>query len=124
MAARLTELGIVSLTLLGWLAVLYTLLALPVSAGSQSILYTAGLVALAGTVALVLELGSWRQGAQGRQEGAVRFLGSGMRFALALEFALWLQSLRMLTIPYMVVIAAGFIFVEFLFHQVKDRAGQ
>jgi hypothetical protein len=40
-----------------------------------------------------------------------------MRFAVAVEFALWMQSLRMLSIPLAVLILGGFVLLEYLFQQ-------
>jgi len=41
-----------------------------------------------------------------------------MRFALTVEFALWLQSIRALTAWYLVLLIGAFLFLEFLARQV------
>jgi hypothetical protein len=53
---------------------------------------------------------------------AIRFLGSGMRFAFAIEFALWLQSLRMLTPVYVALLVITYVFLEYLFRAVDAKA--
>lgn len=118
------ELGVVGLTLLAWAVVAYVVAALPPSPGAQAILYTAGLVALAGTAALLLQAYHNRPGARGQMAGAINYLGGGMRFALAMEFALWLQSLRMLTAVYLVFIVGGFLFIELLFRYAAGDRGR
>ena len=98
----------------------YVVIALPVSPGAQAVFYTAGFVALAGSAALTCELYQrrMRSGEPGRP--AVAHLGTGMRFALAVEFALWLQSLRALTAGYLVLLVGAFLFLEFLARQAAD----
>ena len=115
MTDRLTELGLLFLTLGGWLLVLYVVFALPVSSGTQSVFYGAGFVALAGTVAVVCELYQSRRTREDGRPHAVSLLGAGMRFAFAVEFALWLQSLRVLTAAYLVFILAGYLLLEIVF---------
>lgn len=98
----------------------YVVVALPVSAGGQAVFYTAGFVAVAGSTALVCELYQSRTRPHGAPRRAVALLGTGMRFALAVEFALWLQSLRVLTAGYVVLLVGAFLFLEFLARQVAD----
>jgi hypothetical protein len=60
----------------------------------------------------------------GLRHRAVGSLGAGMRFAFAVEFALWLQSLRVLTAAYLIFIAAGFLLIEILFRYAStERRG-
>ena len=119
-ADRLTDAGVVALTLIGWAVLAYVVVLLPVSAGSQAVLYAAGFVALSGSVALVYELYLARARGRGPARPATALLGTGMRFAVIAEFALWLQSLRLLTPGYAVLLAAAFIFLEFLARQAGD----
>ena len=51
---------------------------------------------------------------------AINLIGVGMRLAFALEFGLWLQSLRMLSVGYLVLLVAGFLALEFLFRQLAN----
>lgn len=120
MVDRIANAGLLALTLCGWAVVIYVIMVLPVSSGAQAVLYTAGLVALAGSAALALDLYSARAGAPVQRFGAMGYLGTGMRFALAMEFALWLQSLRMLTPAYLVFIIVGFLLIELLFRRAAD----
>ncbi len=124
MADRFTELGLLFLTLAGWLLLIYVVVALPVSSGTQAIFYASGFVALAGTVALVSELYQARASKGDSHPRAVHLLGAGMRLAFAVEFALWLQSLRVLTAAYLVFILAGYVFLEILFRYTSgERRG-
>jgi len=96
----------------------YVLLSLSVSPGTQAVFYTAGFVALAGTTALIYELYYWRTHTPQPRRTAIALLGTGMRFALTVEFALWLQSIRALTAWYLVLLIGAFLFLEFLARQV------
>jgi hypothetical protein len=120
LADRVTEAAVLALTLLGWLVLAYVVVALPVSPGTQAVFYTAGFVAFAGSAALLYELYQSRTRPSGSPRRAVSLLGTGMRFALAVEFALWLQSLRALTAWYVVLLVGTFLFLEFLARQVAD----
>jgi len=120
MADRLTELALIALTILGWVVLAYVVFALPVSPGTQTVFYTASFVALAGTTALVYELYQSRTRPAGTAPRAVSLLGTGMRFALAVDFALWLQSLHALTAGYVVLLVGAFLFLEFLSRQAAD----
>jgi hypothetical protein len=124
MADRFAELGLFLFTLIGWALLLYVIVAVPVSSGAQIILYGAGFVAIAGSVALVAALYQARsRDGEGRPR-AVSMLGVGLRIAFAVEFALWLQSLRLLTPAYLIFIAAGFLLVEILIRSVGgERRG-
>jgi hypothetical protein len=130
-AERIAELGTLTLTVLAWSLVGYVIIALPISPAAQAVLYTAGFVALAGSTALFLELYHSRANRRrGFRPGSVHFLGTGMRFAVAVEFGLWLHTLRMLTVAYVVSILAGFLILELLFHRAgaigrdSGRAGK
>lgn len=126
MADRLARTGVALLTVLGWLVVALVVTTLPVSSATQAVFYFAGFVALAGSVALLLELYDTRLGRRRARLSAVNHLGSGMRFAFTFEFALWLQSLRMLTVVYAVLLLVGFLGLEILFQltsQRQDRPG-
>ena len=96
----------------------YVVIALPVSPATQAVFYTAAFVALAGTAALTYELYLSRTKSDHRR--AVSLLGTGMRLALAVDFALWLQSLRALTAGYLVLLVGAFLFLEFLARQAAD----
>lgn len=109
-----------ALTALGWAVLAYVVFALPVSPGAQTVFYTAGFVALAGSVALIYELYRSRTQPEAPHRNAVSLLGTGMRFALVVEFAFWLQSLRALTAGYVVLLVGAFLFLEFLARQVAD----
>ena len=98
----------------------YVVVALPVSPGAQAVFYTSGFVALAGSTALVYELYQSRARNGGPHRHAVSLLGTGMRLALTVDFALWLQSLRALTAGYLVVLVGAFLFLEFLARQATD----
>jgi hypothetical protein len=118
MSGWLADFAVAMFTAVGWAVVAYVVLVLPVSAGAQGVFYTAGFVALAGTVALVVTGYEARAGRTATRKRAVDQLGTGMRFAVAIEFALWLQSLRMLTPIYVLVILSGFGFLEMLFRRI------
>src|SRR5581483_11207298 len=115
MADRFAELGLVTFTVLGWALSVYVILALPVSPGAEAVLYAAAFVAIAGTAALVLGFYYARTRAADSRPKITSLLAGGMRLAFAVEFALWLQSLRVLTAAYLVFILAGFLFMEALF---------
>jgi len=121
MADRLAEPGLFLLTLLGWGLLLYVILALPASAsGAQALFYGAGFVALTGSAAFISALYRSRSRRSGGPLRARNTLAMGMRFAIAVEFALWLQSFRLLTAPYLVFIIAGFLLLEMLFRYAGD----
>ena len=121
MAERLARTGVALLTLLAWFVVALVVLTLPVSSGTQAVFYSAGFVALAGSVALIFELYDSRLGRRTARLGAVSHLGVGVRFAFTFEFALWLQSLRMLSAVYTVLLIAGYIGLEILFQYAAQR---
>jgi hypothetical protein len=98
----------------------YVVITLPVTPASQAVFYTAGFVAIAGTTALLYELYESRRRSSRPRRRAVSLLGTGMRLALAVEFALWLQSLRVLTAWYLVLVVGAFLFLEFLARQAGD----
>jgi hypothetical protein len=124
MTDRFAELGLFFVTLLAWLLLVYVIMVLPVSSSTQTVFYGAGFVALAGTAALVSALYQTRARVDGLRHRAVGSLGAGMRFAFAVEFALWLQSLRVLTAAYLIFIAAGFLLIEILFRYAStERRG-
>lgn len=120
LADRVTEAAVVALTVLGWMVLAYVVVALPVSPGAQTVLYSAGFVALAGSTALLYEFYQSRTRSGRPPRRAVSLLGTGMRFALVVEFALWLQSLRALTAGYLVLLVGAFLFLEFLARQAAD----
>ena len=113
MADRYAGLGLFLFTLVGWTLLLYVIVAIPVSPGGQLLFYGAGLAAIAGSVALVAALYQSRARA-GARPGVLSTLGMGLRLALTVELALWLQSLRLLTPAYLIFIAAGFFLIEIL----------
>ena len=77
-----------------------------------------------GGAAFVTELYAARSHKDGPRPRASALLGGGMRFAFVVEFALWLQSLRILTAAYLVFILAGVLFVEIMFRYAgSDRRG-
>lgn len=119
MSDWLADVAVIAFTAGGWGVVAYVILTLPVSPGSQAVLYTAGFVALAGTIALLTAGFSGRMGRASGRARAIDNLGTGMRFAVAIEFALWLQSLRMLTPFYVLAILAGAGFLEMLFRRSR-----
>ena len=117
---------VIALTLGGWAVAAFVVLVLPVSPTAQSLLYSAGFAALSGSWALLRELYVARRASESRSGGAhlssVHYLGSGMRFAFAVEFALWLQSLRMLTPVYVALLVVTYLFLEYLFRAADGRA--
>jgi hypothetical protein len=119
-----TEAAVVTLTFLGWVVLAYVVIALPVSPASQAVFYTASFVGIAGSTALLYELYQSRTRPSGPRRRAVSLLGTGMRFALAVEFALWLQSLRVLTAGYLVLVVGAFLFLEFLARQAGDSSAR
>jgi hypothetical protein len=124
MADRFAELGLFLFTLVGWSLLLYVIVAVPVSPGAQLLFYGAGFVAIAGSVALVGALYQARSRRDESRLHAMSFLGLGLRLAFAVEFALWLQSLRLLTPSYLIFIAAGFFLLEILLRSAGgDRRG-
>ena len=124
MTDHVSEIGVLALTLLGWAVVAYVVLVLPVDAVTQAVFYTAGFVALTGACALLLELYHARSRGRRPRPLAVQLLGTGMRFAFLVEFGLWLQSLRMLTAAYVVLLFAGFLFIEYLFQKPNASRGE
>jgi hypothetical protein len=124
MSDWLADFAVAIFTALGWSVVAYAVLALPVSTGAQAVFYTAGFVALAGTAALLLTAYEARTGGARPRSRAIDQLGTGMRFAVAMEFALWLQSLRMLTPMYVILILVGFGFLEMLFRRARGYRGE
>ncbi|HEY3117160.1 MAG TPA: hypothetical protein VGK54_10500 [Chloroflexota bacterium] len=106
----------------GWALVAYVVLALPVTPTAQIIFYGGAFGALAGTWAMVARL-AYRRRLQ-RDLGLIAALSGGLRFALALEFGLWLQSLRMLTVPYAVLLLAAYLTTEYLFRSLAPRNSQ
>lgn len=103
----------------GWALIAYVVLALPVTPAAQAIFYAGAFGALAGTWALLARLAYRRRWHQ--ELGIIGALGGGLRFALAVEFGLWLQSLRMLTVPYAVLLVAGYLATEYLFRSLAPR---
>ena len=106
----------------GWALVAYVVLALPVTPAAQTIFYAGAFAALAGTWALIARLAYRRRGQ--KDLGLVAALSGGLRFAVAVEFGLWLQSLRMLTVPYAVLLLAGYLATEYLFRSLAPRGSQ
>jgi hypothetical protein len=102
----------------------YVVIVLPVSPATQAVFYTAGFVGIAGSTALLYELYQSRTRPAGPRRHAVSLLGTGMRFALVVEFALWLQSLRVLTAGYLVLLVGAFLFLEFLARQAGEGHAQ
>jgi hypothetical protein len=121
MAENLAKLVIAALTVASWLTVAIVVISLPVTPSSQAVFYSAGFVALTGSAALALSLYYARLGRRDAPVGIVGRLGTGMRFAFACEFALWLQSLRMLTAAYAVLLIAGFLCLEALVRHGSPR---
>lgn len=113
-------LGLLVLTLAGWGILGYVVVRMPVTAGAQGLFYAAAFLALAGTVALVVTLYEARLGNQ--QSGWLRSpLATGIRFAVAADAALWLQSLRLLTVGYVVLLVAAFVVMEFVLRRGNGR---
>jgi hypothetical protein len=119
MSDWLADFAVAIFTAVGWLVVAYVVLVMPVSTGAQAVFYTAGFVALAGTAALLITAYEARSRRAAPRSRAIDQLGTGMRFAVAMEFALWLQSLRMLTPIYVILILVGFGFLETLFRRAR-----
>ena len=117
---------VLALALGGWSVVGFVVLVLPVSPPTQAAFYAAGFAALAGSWALLRELYRARRmsSSSGSPDSltAINYLGSGMRFASAVEFGLWLQSLRMLTTVYIVLLTISYLFLEYLFRAAENRA--
>ena len=121
MADRFARPAIALLAGVGWLVVALVVIVLPVTPGSQGVFYIAGIAALAASTALVLDLYYARLGRRDARVGILGQLGTGMRFAFTCEFALWLQSLRMLTAAYVVLLIAGFLCLEALVRYASQR---
>ena len=115
----LAELCVVGLAAVGWVVVTLLVLLVPVSASAQLVFYVAAFVGLSATFALMLELFHARSGEMPRRRG-FQLLGSGMRLAFVIIFALWLQSLRVLTVIYAGLLGVGFVILELLFHQLAS----
>ncbi|MPZ15762.1 MAG: hypothetical protein GEU73_15295 [Chloroflexi bacterium] len=124
LADRIPEAGVVALSAVAWTAVAYVVLALTVSPAAQAVFYAAGFVALTGTAAILLELYHARAATSVPRPRAASLLGTGMRFAVTVEFALWLQSLRILTAAYLVLLIAGFLALEYVIQQVRDQGNR
>ena len=112
MADRFAELGLFLATMVGWALLLYVIIAVPVSPGAQLMFYGAGFVAIAGSATMIATL--YQSRVRRAEPHVLGILGMGLRLAFAIEFALWLQSLRLLTTAYLIFIAAGFFLVEIL----------
>ena len=114
---------VLALTFSGWAVLAYVILALPVTPTAQAVFYAAGFVALAGTGALVFDLYRLRRGGDtDRKMGPVLLLGNGMRLALAVEFSMWLQSLRMLSFAHLALVAGAYLLLEYLFRSADRGA--
>lgn len=96
---------------------------LPVTPVTQAVFYAAGFAGLSGIWALLREFYYGRRPPPGVSRGpsAISLLGSGMRFAFTVEFALWLQSLRMLTPAYVGVLLVSYLLLEYLFRAADRR---
>lgn len=113
---------VLGLALGGWAVALIVVFAWPVSPTTQAVLYAAGFAGLSGTWALLRESYYLRRSAEGvNPPTAIGLLGSGMRFATAVEFGLWLQSLRMLTTVYVILLVVSYLFLEYLFRSAETR---
>ena len=114
---------VVVLALGGWAIALFVVVLLPVSPTTQAVFYAAGFAGLAGSWALLRELYYLRRVTieAASVPSAIGLLGSGMRFAAGVEFALWLQSLRMLTPVYVVLLIVSYLFLEYLFRSAEGR---
>ncbi len=110
---------VLALALGGWCIVALVVAVLPVTPSTQAIFYAALFAAITGTWALVREVYRLRRpparDLRLAPTGAIHFLGSGMRFAAGAEFALWLQSLRMLTPVYIALVIVSYLALEYLF---------
>ena len=117
---------VLALALGGWLLTLFVVIILPVTPTAQAVLYAAAFAALSGSWALIRELYAARRlpptAMPGSHSPAISFLGSGMRFAATVEFGMWLQTLRMLTPVYMVLLLITYLFLEYLFRAAENRA--
>lgn len=115
---------VLGLALGGWGIAAFVVMTLPVTPIAQAVFYAAGFAALAGTWALLREFYYVRRFTPGgpRPPSAIGLLGSGMRFAFVLEFALWLQSLRMLTPAYIALLLVSYLLLEYLFRMDRRAA--
>jgi hypothetical protein len=99
--------------LVGWGAWLLTVLGVPPSApGAQGVFYGSLLLALSATGAIVLAIASRRRSGRRAGRGIGFFVFDATFASLLLVFALWLQSLRMLTWPNALLVAGLFVLVE------------
>jgi hypothetical protein len=99
--------------LLGWGAWLLTVLGVPPSApGAQGAFYGSLLLALSASGTIALAIASRRRAGRRAARGTGFFLPHATLVAFLLLFALWLQSLRMLTWPNALLLAGLFVLVE------------
>jgi hypothetical protein len=89
------------------------LLGVPPSApGAQSVFYGSLLTALTASGAVFLAVAARRREPRRPTRGAVGFLPHSLLASFLLLFALWLQSLRMLSWPNAVLLLGLFILIE------------
>jgi len=98
---------------LGWTIWILTVLGVPPNApGAQTAFYGSLLVALAASGALVLAVAARRREPRRGARGTAFFLPHTGLASFLLLFGLWLQSLRMLTLPNGLLLVGLFVLIE------------
>lgn len=97
----------------GWTAWTLTVLGVPPTApGAQGAFYLSLLLALPATGALLLALAAQRREGRRASRGTLFYWPHAFVGSFLLLFALWLQSLRMLTLPNGLLLLALFALIE------------
>ena len=101
------------LALLGWTAWTLTVLGVPPSMPvAQSVFYASLLLALPSTGAIVLAIAARQREPRRPTRGTGYYLPHAFLGSFLLLFALWLQSLRMLTWPNALLLVGLFVLIE------------
>ncbi len=107
---------------LGWAVWLLTFLGVPPTApGAQAAFYCSLLLALSMSGAVLLALGSRPKEARRAAHGTAYYLPHTLLASFLLLFALWLQSLRMLTLPNGLLLFALFVLIEGAYNLASRR---
>jgi hypothetical protein len=108
--------------LLGWGVWLLTFLGVPPGApGALPAFYGSLFLALSASAAVLLSLGSRPKEARRAARGTAYYLPHTMLGSFLLLFALWLQSLRMLTLPNGLLLLALFVLIEGAYNLASRR---
>lgn len=79
---------------------------------ATTVFYVFAFVGVASAAASIAWLALRPRSPLGRLESPARYLGHSMLLAVVVLFALWLQSLRMLTMPVALLLSGLYLFLE------------